>query len=132
VDQYAGGRMEHRGGRARGRGGRPRQGVSRGRRGGQPRLLEPRLNGKEGLLERLLPVVERLEALEDAEEPLRELRVCHHGGGALDAGLQPRRRRHQRGRRPRQEWRSCCRQGRLRDRRIGGVDGSGLRIAGHL
>jgi hypothetical protein len=55
--------MERRGGRARRRGGRPRQEGSRGRRGGQPRLLEPRLNGEEGLLERLLPVVERLEAL---------------------------------------------------------------------
>jgi hypothetical protein len=118
--------MEHRGGRARGRGGRPRQGVSCGRRGGQPRL-----NGEEGLLERLLPVVECLEALEDAEEPLRELRVRHHGGGALDAGLQPRRWSHQRGRRHRQERRSCYRQGRLRGRLIGGVDGSGLRIAGH-
>jgi hypothetical protein len=94
-------------------------------------LLEPRLNSEEGLLERLLPVVERLEALEDAKEPLHELRVHHHEGGALDARLQPRRRRHQRGHRHRQERRSCCRQGRLRGRLIGGVDGSGLRIAGH-
>jgi hypothetical protein len=123
--------MERRGGHARRWGGRPRQGGSRGRRGGQPRLLEPRLNGEEGLLERLLPVVERLEALEDAEEPLRELRVRHHGGGALDAGLQSRRWRHQRGRRHRKERLRCCRQGRLRGRLIGGVDGSGLRIAGH-
>jgi hypothetical protein len=109
----------------------PRQGGSCGRRGGQPRLLEPRLNDEEGLLERLLPVVERLEALEDAEEPLRELRVHHHGGGALDAGLQSCRWCHQRGRRRRKERLRRCRQGWLRGRLIGGVDGSGLRIAGH-
>jgi hypothetical protein len=90
-----------------------------------------RLNDEESLLEHLLPIVERLEALEDAEEPLRELRVHHHGGGALDAGLQSRRWCHQRGHRRRKERLRRCHQGWLRGRLIGGVDGSGLRIAGH-
>jgi hypothetical protein len=85
VDRYAGWRMDRRGGRAQVRDGRPRQGGRPGRRRGQQRLLQPRLTGKEGLL----PVVERLEALDDAEEALRELRVRHHEGGALNLAGSP-------------------------------------------
>jgi hypothetical protein len=93
--------------------------------------LEPRLNGEEGLLKRLLPVVEHLEALEDAKEVVSELLVGHHVGGAMDAGRQSSGWRYQSGRRCQEERLRHHRQGRFGRRRVGGVDGSGRRIAGH-